>query len=90
MSDAQRKELNAFFSFFATFDLTRPVTSAADLCDGAALYEVLALMYVHMKRSCSYKTELTFYVAVAMPTTFDSPLDPLLSHQTTGSFGLAP
>ncbi|KAH8102872.1 HOOK-domain-containing protein [Cristinia sonorae] len=44
MSDAQRKELNAFFSFFATFDLTRPVTSAADLCDGAALFEVLALV----------------------------------------------
>ncbi|TCD63888.1 hypothetical protein EIP91_004797 [Steccherinum ochraceum] len=44
MSDAQRKELSAFISFFATFDLTRPVTSAADLSDGAALYEVLALI----------------------------------------------
>ncbi|THH31768.1 hypothetical protein EUX98_g2425 [Antrodiella citrinella] len=44
MSDAQRKELNAFFSFFATFDLTRPVTTAADLCDGAALVEILAMV----------------------------------------------
>ena len=44
MSDAQRKELDAFFSFFATFDLTRPVASPADLCDGAALFEVLSLM----------------------------------------------
>lgn len=42
MSDAQRKELNAFFSFFATFQLARPVTTIADLCDGAALYEVLS------------------------------------------------
>lgn len=46
MSDAQRKELSAFFSFFATFDLSRPVTTVADLCDGAALYEVLSVMYV--------------------------------------------
>ena len=49
MSDAQRKELSAFFAFFATFDLTRPVTSAADLCDGAALFEVLALMYASQR-----------------------------------------
>ncbi|KAI0948399.1 hypothetical protein AcV7_009155 [Taiwanofungus camphoratus] len=44
MSDSQRKELNAFFSFFATFDLTRPVTTVADLSDGAALFEVLSLV----------------------------------------------
>ena len=46
MGDAQRKELNAFFSFFATFDLTRPVTTVADLSDGAALHEVLSIVYV--------------------------------------------
>ena len=46
MGDAQRKELNAFFSFFATFDLTRPVTTVADLSDGAALLEVLSIVYV--------------------------------------------
>ncbi|CAL1703947.1 unnamed protein product [Somion occarium] len=44
MSDAQRKELSAFFSFFATFDLTRPVTTVADLSDGAALFEVLSVI----------------------------------------------
>ncbi|KAJ3482501.1 hypothetical protein NLI96_g6943 [Meripilus lineatus] len=44
MSDAQRKELSAFFSFFATFDLTRPVASPSDLCDGAALFEILSLI----------------------------------------------
>ncbi|EPT01820.1 hypothetical protein FOMPIDRAFT_146747 [Fomitopsis schrenkii] len=44
MGDAQRKELNAFFSFFATFDLARPVTTVADLSDGAALLEVLSVV----------------------------------------------
>ncbi|KZT66817.1 HOOK-domain-containing protein [Daedalea quercina L-15889] len=44
MGDAQRKELSAFFSFFATFDLTRPVTTVADLSDGAALVEVLSVV----------------------------------------------
>ncbi|KAA1478772.1 HOOK-domain-containing protein [Dentipellis sp. KUC8613] len=42
MGDLQRKELDAFFSFFATFDLTRPVTTVSDLGDGAALFEILA------------------------------------------------
>lgn len=46
MGDAQRKELNAFFSFFATFDLARPVTTVADLSDGAALLESLSVVYV--------------------------------------------
>ena len=46
MSDAERKELGAFLSFFATFDLARPVTSPADLSDGAALFEVLSLVCV--------------------------------------------
>ncbi|KAI0075470.1 HOOK-domain-containing protein [Panus rudis PR-1116 ss-1] len=41
MSDAQRKELDAFYSFFAAFELSRPVTNAQDLSDGAALFEVL-------------------------------------------------
>ncbi|PCH38730.1 HOOK-domain-containing protein [Wolfiporia cocos MD-104 SS10] len=44
MGDDQQKELDAFFAFFATFDLTRQVTTAADLCDGAALFEVLSLV----------------------------------------------
>lgn len=48
MADSsQRKEIDAFFNFFATFDLTRPATTAADLADGAALFEVLAVVYVY-------------------------------------------
>ncbi|KAI0670658.1 hypothetical protein C8Q78DRAFT_138493 [Trametes maxima] len=42
--DSQKKELNAFLSFFATFDLSRPVTTIADLSDGAALFEILSLV----------------------------------------------
>ncbi|KAF8163085.1 HOOK protein-domain-containing protein [Crassisporium funariophilum] len=41
---AQRKEIDAFFNFFATFNLARPVTSISDLSDGAALFEVLSLV----------------------------------------------
>jgi hypothetical protein len=46
MSELERKEFNAFLSFFATFNLARPVTTVADLSDGAALFDVLALVYV--------------------------------------------
>ncbi|KAI0721491.1 HOOK-domain-containing protein [Cerioporus squamosus] len=42
--DSQKKELNAFFSYFATFDLSRPVTTVADLSDGAALFEILSIV----------------------------------------------
>ncbi|KZT03569.1 HOOK-domain-containing protein [Laetiporus sulphureus 93-53] len=44
MADERRNESNAFLSFFATFELTRPVATVADLSDGAALYEVLSLV----------------------------------------------
>ena len=44
MADAQRKELDAFVSYFATFELARPVATVADLADGAALFEVLSLV----------------------------------------------
>ncbi|KAI6043127.1 HOOK-domain-containing protein [Pisolithus marmoratus] len=44
MSDKERKEIEAFFAFFATFDLGRPVSTGTDLSDGAALFEVLALV----------------------------------------------
>jgi protein HOOK3 len=47
--DTQRKEISAFFSFFATFSLVRPVTEVADLSDGAALFEVLTLVCVDYK-----------------------------------------
>ncbi|KAJ7074380.1 HOOK protein-domain-containing protein [Mycena amicta] len=44
MEAAQRKELDAFYNFFATFELARPVATLADLSDGAALFEVLSLV----------------------------------------------
>lgn len=43
-ADSLRKEQDAFFSFFATFQLTRPVTTISDLSDGAALFEILSTM----------------------------------------------
>ena len=44
--DSQKKELNAFLSYFATFDLARPVTTIGDLSDGAALFEILSIVWV--------------------------------------------
>lgn len=44
MSEGERKEIEAFFAFFSTFDLARPISSAVDLSDGAALFQVLALV----------------------------------------------
>ncbi|EIM82519.1 HOOK-domain-containing protein [Stereum hirsutum FP-91666 SS1] len=41
-ADALRKEQDAFSSFFATFQLARPVTTISDLSDGAALFEILS------------------------------------------------
>lgn len=43
MSD--RREIEAFFNFFSTFDLARPVSAVSDLADGAALFQVLSLVY---------------------------------------------
>ncbi|KAF8185017.1 HOOK protein-domain-containing protein [Mycena galopus ATCC 62051] len=43
-NNSERKEIDAFFNFFATFELVRPVTTLADLSDGAALFEVLSLV----------------------------------------------
>ncbi|KAJ7070368.1 HOOK protein-domain-containing protein [Mycena belliarum] len=44
MADSQRKEIDAFFNFFASFELARPVATISDLGDGAALFEVLSLV----------------------------------------------
>jgi protein HOOK3 len=41
----QRREIEAFFSFFSTFNLARPVSAVSDLADGAALFQVLSLVY---------------------------------------------
>ena len=46
MADDLQKETDAFFSFFSTFELSRPVLAVSDLSDGAALFEVLQIVYV--------------------------------------------
>jgi protein HOOK3 len=46
MAESLRTEADAFFEFLATFKLSRPVTTIADLSDGAALFDVLSLVYV--------------------------------------------
>ncbi|KAF9239598.1 hypothetical protein BU15DRAFT_87912 [Melanogaster broomeanus] len=56
MSEQERKELDAFFAFFATFDLARPVTTVSDLSDGAALIEILSLVDVDYFRQSSRAT----------------------------------
>ncbi|KAH7889850.1 hypothetical protein F5I97DRAFT_597136 [Phlebopus sp. FC_14] len=43
MSEQERKEIDAFLAFFATFDLGCPITTVADLSDGDVLFEVLTL-----------------------------------------------
>lgn len=82
MSDfSQRKEIDAFFNFFATFNLARPVTTVADLTDGAALFEVLALVYVNdMTRQFFYSDP-----QLEMPTTFDNQPVPPHNRRRTGS-----
>lgn len=44
MTELQNKELEAFLAFFSTFNLHRSVTTAADLSDGAGLFEILSTM----------------------------------------------
>ena len=41
----QRREIEAFFNFFSTFNLVRPVSAISDLADGVALFQVLSLVY---------------------------------------------
>ena len=41
----QRREIEAFFNFFSTFNLARSVSAVSDLADGAALFQVLSLVY---------------------------------------------
>lgn len=45
MADQQREQ-DAFFAFFATFELERPVVSLSDISDGQPLFEVLQVVYV--------------------------------------------
>ncbi|KIM87652.1 hypothetical protein PILCRDRAFT_815228 [Piloderma croceum F 1598] len=58
--DAQRKETDAFFAFFATYNLARPVTTISDLSDGAALFEVLSLIDAeYFRQSTRPSTQLS-------------------------------
>jgi protein HOOK3 len=41
----QRREIEAFFNFFSTFNLARSVSAVSDLADGAAFFQVLSLVY---------------------------------------------
>ena len=91
MSDAlsQRKELDAFLSFLATFQLTRPLTTPADLCDGAALFEVLSLVYVSVYVARP-RPDLEAACHVAMRTIFDNPHALRRNRRRTGFSGSAP
>lgn len=40
----QLKEVEAFFRFFATFQLSRPVTSVSDLADATVFFDILSLV----------------------------------------------
>ncbi|KAH9001427.1 HOOK-domain-containing protein [Lactarius akahatsu] len=42
MTESQNKEFDAFLAYFATFNLRRGITSAADLNDGASILEILS------------------------------------------------
>ena len=84
---SERREIESFFNFFATFNLARPVVTVQDLADGAALFEVLSLVYV--VRLLSTKLVLTHQL-LAMRTTFASPLDPLHNRQRIGFFDSVP
>ena len=55
MGDSLHNEADAFFDFLSTFKLSRPVTTIADLSDGAALFDVLSLVYVIFPNGSSIK-----------------------------------
>ncbi|KAH9180390.1 HOOK-domain-containing protein [Lactarius sanguifluus] len=42
MTESQNKEFDAFLAYFATFNLRRGITSAADLNDGTSILEILS------------------------------------------------
>lgn len=61
MSEPARtgRELDAFFNFFATFSLSRPVATAADFSDGAPLFEILSLVDADYFRQSSRQPALS-------------------------------
>jgi protein HOOK3 len=51
MSESDLRELDAYYSFLATFQLPQKVTSVSDLADGTALFEVLSIVWVARRES---------------------------------------
>ena len=60
MTEAQRKEFDAFTHFFATFNLSHSVSSVADLSDGAIFFDILSIVYVY--RAALILTRLTIFI----------------------------
>jgi hypothetical protein len=83
----QRREIEAFFNFFSTFNLARPVSAVSDLADGAALFQVLSLVYdlylQYFMHSLPFLITVTRVISV-------NPSDHRASLQRTGSCDLAP
>lgn len=83
----QHREIEAFFNFFSTFNLARPVSAVSDLADGAALFQVLSLVYYlypqYSMHSSSFSLTVTRVISV-------NPPDHRASLQRTGSCDLAP
>lgn len=83
----QRREIEAFFNFFSTFNLARPVSAVSDLADGAALFQVLSLVYdlclQYFMHSSPFPVTVTRVISVNLP-------DHRASLQRTGSCDLAP
>jgi hypothetical protein len=66
----QRREIEAFFNFFSTFNLARPVSAVSDLADGAALFQVLSLvydLYQYFMHSSPFPLTVTRIISVNPP-----------------------
>lgn len=74
-----RKELEAFFHFFATFDLSRPVSAPSDLSDGAALSDILAIVYVCVTMSYTSPEFIYGPVIRGISRRLDLQLSPLIT-----------
>ncbi|KAJ2916056.1 hypothetical protein MD484_g4393, partial [Candolleomyces efflorescens] len=57
---SQKQELEAFINFFKTFQLSRPLTTASDLNDGAIFFDILSLVddvYFRQQRPSAQPSE---------------------------------
>jgi hypothetical protein len=84
-SDTLRKETDAFLSFFSAFELARPVSTIVDLSDGAALLQVLTLVYgIISPDSLQEKNIPNFRLVLAIQITFGNKHDLRLNFRTIG------